>query len=178
MGPRCAGHGSRDATLGRVTTRPSPPGAAASGDLRFDERLSVPWWWYLPALGVAVLLGAEVHMGYPGVRSWIGYAVTVPLALATLLWLGRTRVRVDRDTLRVGEHTLPLAHVGRADAVTRADKQAALGPELDPEALFVHRPWIGPLVRVEDTDPDSRTPYWVFSVRDPGALLAALDRRD
>jgi hypothetical protein len=139
--------------------------------------LSVPWWWYLPAIGVAVLLGAEIHMGYPGLRSWIGYAITVPVAVLVLVWLGRTRVRIDGRSLRVGEEHLPLEHVGRAETVTRADKQVALGPDLDPAALFVHRPWIGPVVRVEDTRPDSPTPYWVFSARDPAALLDALSRR-
>ncbi|MGD9530931.1 DUF3093 domain-containing protein [Pseudonocardia sp.] len=156
---------------------PSPPGAAASGAVRFDERLSVPWWWYLLSTGVAVLLGAEIHMGYPGLRSWVGYVVAIVVAIAVPAWMGRTRVRVDDAGLRVGDEFLPAAAIGRADAVARADKQTALGPDLDPEALFVHRPWIGPVVRVEDTRPDSRTPYWVFSVRDPAALLAALPRR-
>jgi hypothetical protein len=159
-----------------VPTSPSPPDAAASGALRFDERLSVPWWWYLPALGVAVLLGAEVHMGYPGLRSWVGYAVTIPIVVVTLLSMGRTRVRVGPEGLHLGNDTLPLAHVGRAEVVARADKQVALGPDLDPAALFVHRPWIGPVVRIEDTRADAPYPYWVISVRDPQALLAALGR--
>lgn len=137
----------------------------------------MPWWWYGPAVLVAVLLGAEVHMGYPGVRSWIGYAVTVPLVILILVRLGRTRVRVTDTELRVDDAVLPLAHVGRAELVARADKQEALGPQLDPDALFVHRAWIGPVVRVEDTRPDSPTPYWVFSVRRPQQLLAALPRR-
>jgi len=137
----------------------------------------VPWWWYVPAVGVATLLGAEVHMGYPGLRSWLGYAILVPGVVVALAALGRTRVRVTDRELRVGEAVLPLVHVGRAEAVAPAAKQTALGPELDPDALFVHRPWVGPVVRVEDTRPDSPTPYWVFSTRDPDALLAALAPR-
>jgi Protein of unknown function (DUF3093) len=149
---------------------------ATSGALRFDERLTVPLWWFLPAIGVGVLLGAEVHLGYPGVRSWLGYAVAVPLLVGALLWLGRTRVQVSENELRVGSAVLPLRYVGRADVVPREDKQTALGPELDPAALMVHRAWIGPVVRVEVTDPDDPTPYWVVSVRNPDALLAALNR--
>lgn len=136
----------------------------------------MPWWWYPLAVGVAVLLGAEVHMGYPGIRSWIGYAVTVPVVVVALVRLGHTRVRVTDTELRVDDAVLPLADVGLTDIVANADKQAALGPELDPDALFVHRPWIGPVVRVEDTRPDSPTPYWVLSVRHPQELLIALSR--
>lgn len=133
-------------------------------------------WWYLPFVGIAVLLGAEVHMGYPGVRSWLGYAITVPLFVIALLWLGRTRVRVTGSELHVGPAALPLRYVGRVEIVAKADKQQALGPELDPAAFMMHRGWIGPLVRVELTDPDDPTPYWVVSVRDPEHLVAALGR--
>lgn len=162
------------ATLGIVPQNPSPHASAASGGFRFDERLSVPWWWYLPAVGLAVLLGAEVHMGYPGLRSWLGYAVTVPLLVAALVWLGRVRVRVADGELRVGDAALPLSHVGRVEVVAAKDKQVALGPELDPAAFLMHRAWVGPLVRVELTDATDPTPYWIFSVREPERLVTAL----
>lgn len=136
----------------------------------------MPLWWYLPALGLAVLLGAEVHMGYPGVRSWIGYAITVPLCLGAMVWLGRVRVQVADGELRAGEARLPLRYVGRVDVVPREDKQVALGPELDPAAFLMHRAWIGPVVRIEVTDPDDDTPYWIVSTRDPDALVKALGR--
>jgi hypothetical protein len=81
---------------------------------------------------------------------------------------------VDGDALRVGTAVLPLKYVGRVEVVDRRDKQSALGPELDPAAFVLHRGWVGPLVRLEVTDPDDPTPYWVFSVREPDRLLAAL----
>ncbi len=150
--------------------------ADTAGRAAFDQRLSVPLWWYLPAVGVAVLLGAEVHMGYPGLRAWIGYAVLVPLFVLAVFRMGRTRVRVEGGELRVGDAALPLRHAGRAEVVPKAGKQVALGPDLDPAAFLVHRAWIGPLVRVEVTDPEDRTPYWIFSVREPERLVAALGR--
>jgi hypothetical protein len=137
----------------------------------------VPLWWYLPAIGVATLLGAEVHMGYPGIRSWIGYAITVPVFVVALFWLGRSRVRVADGELQVGAARLPLRYVGRVEVVPKDGKQVALGPELDPTAYLLHRAWVGPVVRMEVTDPEDPTPYWIFSVRDTEGLLAALDRR-
>lgn len=136
----------------------------------------MPLWWFLPAIGVAVLLGAEVHMGYPGVRSWIGYAVTVPVFVAAMVWLGRSRVRVTDRELQVGAARLPLRYVGHVEIVPKQRKQEALGPELDPTAYLLHRAWVGRVVRLEVTDPDDPTPYWVFSVRDAEGLVAALGR--
>ena len=116
------------------------PSPATSGTARFDERLSVPLWWYLPAVAVAVLLGAEVHMGYPGVRSWIGYAITVPLAVLVLVGLGRIRVRVTDGELQVGDGPAAAAprRPGRRGRAS-ADKQARSGPQLDPAAFLMHR---------------------------------------
>ncbi|GAA0923220.1 DUF3093 domain-containing protein [Pseudonocardia zijingensis] len=159
-----------------MSENPATTPDATSGTPRFDERLSVPLWWYLPAIGLAVLLGAEVHMGYPGVRSWIGYAITVPLCIGALFWLGHIRVRVADGVLHAGEARLPLRYVGQVDVVRREDKQQALGPDLDPAANLVHRAWIGPVVRIEVTDPADDTPYWIVSTRDPDALVAALGR--
>ncbi len=134
----------------------------------------MPLWWYLAAIGVAVLLGAEIHMGYPGVRSWIGYALCVPVAVLALFLLGRTRVRVADGALHVGTMSKELRHIGRAEIVLKAERQQALGPELDPMAYMMIRGWIRRIVRIEITDPDDPTPYWVFSVRDAPGLLAAL----
>jgi len=159
-----------------VTEHPSPLTGATSGSSGFDERLSVPWWWYLPAIFVAGLLGAEIHMGYPGVRSWIGYAICIPLSVGALFWLGRTRVRILGDELQVGPASVPLRHLGRAEVVAKADKQQALGPDLDPAAYLLHRAWVGPVLRVEILDPADSTPYWVFSVKDAEGLLAQLQR--
>jgi hypothetical protein len=136
--------------------------------------LSVPLWWYLVAVGVAILLGAEIHMGYPGVRAWIGYALCVPVAVLALVLLGRTRVRVADGTLSVGSAATELRHLGRVEIVPKADRQRALGPELDPAAYLMIRTWVRQVVRVEITDPDDPTPYWVFSVRDAPGLVAAL----
>ncbi|MFC4949694.1 DUF3093 domain-containing protein [Pseudonocardia sp. GCM10023141] len=157
-----------------MTEHPSPLPGATSGSSGFDERLSVPWWWYLPVIGVAVLLGAEIHMGYPGVRSWIGYAICIPVFVGALFWLGRTRIRVADGELQVGPARVPLRHLGRAEVVAKADKQQALGPDLDPAAYLMHRAWVGPVLRVEILDPADSTPYWIFSVKDPERLLTVL----
>jgi Protein of unknown function (DUF3093) len=141
---------------------------------RFDERLRVPWWWWPPALGVAGLLAAEVHLGYPGIRAWLPYLLLAPLATAALLALGRARIQVAGGELRVGHAHIPLHFIGDVEVISRAGKRRALGPELDPAAYLLHRGWVGPMLRVRLTDPDDPTPYWVFSTRHPERLAALL----
>jgi hypothetical protein len=149
-------------------------GAGETNPKRHSERLYVAWWsWPLPLIG-AGLVAAEIHMGYPGVRAWLPYLILVPLMAAWLLLLGRSKVEITEDELRVGKARLPLRFVGEVDVVDRERKRKALGPELDPAAFVVHRGWVGPIVRVHLTDPEDPTPYWVFSTRKPEAVAELL----
>lgn len=140
----------------------------------YRERLYVAWWgWPLP-LAAATLIAAEIHMGYPGVRSWLPYVLLLPLAVLGLVLAGRTPVEVDADELRVGDARLPLRYVGEVEVIAKADKRKALGPDLDPAAYLVHRGWVGPLVRVRLTDEKDPTPYWLFSSRQPERVAELL----
>lgn len=140
----------------------------------FRERLYASWWtWPLP-LVAAVLLAAEVHMGYPGLRAWLPYAVLVPLAIGVPLALSRTKVEVRDGELWVGDAHLPLRVIDDVEVVSAADKRRALGPDLDPAAFAVHRPWVSTSLRVWLDDDEDPTPYWIVSTRHPEKLADAL----
>lgn len=154
------------------------PAAAVSGRERgvpvFRERLYLPWYhWLLPLLA-AGLLAAEVDMGYPGVRAWLPYLVTIPLALLLLWRFSSARVEVRDGELWAGEAHLPLRHAGETQIIPANFKRKVLGPAFDPAAFALHRSWVGPMVWIELTDPDDPTPYWLISTRHPEELVAAL----
>jgi hypothetical protein len=140
----------------------------------FRERLYLPWWnWILPLIG-AGLLAAEVHMGYPGVRAWLPYLITIPVT-ALLLWrFGAAKVEVRDGELFAGEAHLPLRFVGEVQIVPKAAKRQVLGPRFDPAAYALHRTWVGPMLWIELTDPDDATPYWLISTRSPERLVEVL----
>jgi hypothetical protein len=162
-----------------VTPHPRATGTAPSGSGRFDERLSTPWWWSVPALVVAVLVYLDIRLGHPTWPAW-PVAVLVLVLLAVALYrLGRMRVTVEPDeragaVLRVGPASLPVRFVSAASVVPPADKQQALGPELRPRAYVLHRAWVRGMVRVDLNDPDDPTPYWLFSTKNPEALVQCL----
>jgi hypothetical protein len=49
-----------------------------------------------------------------------------------------------------------------------------LGPDADPLAFVVQRPWISGGVRIDLDDPADPSPYWYVSSRHPRRLAAAL----
>ncbi|TCO52513.1 DUF3093 domain-containing protein [Actinocrispum wychmicini] len=142
-----------------------------------SERLSVTWWGWILPLVAAGLLAAEIHMGYPGVRAWLPYVVLLPFTAFVMFWMGRARVRVTDDELWVGDAHLPFRFVGEIQVLNAHEKRPALGRDLDPAAYVQHRGWIPMALRVELTDPDDPTPYWIFSTRSPEKLAELLRAR-
>lgn len=145
----------------------------------------MPLWWWLPGFGLAALIALEVVQGVSGVPAWVPFAVLLPVAAATLVWMGRIELRVvstgtgpDAETeLWVGPAHIPTGVISRSAEVPRSAKSAALGRQLDPAAYVVHRAWVGPLILVVLDDPDDPTPYWLVSTRHPDRILAALQGR-
>jgi hypothetical protein len=147
--------------------------------VRYAERLAVPWWLWLIALALAALFSAEIYLGAPGLATWLPYLVLLPLTALGLWRAGRIRVAVHGDELRVDDARLPMRCIAEVGVLDAAAKRAALGPQADPLAFVVQRPWIRAAVLVVLDDPADPTPYWVISARRPErvarALLAARD---
>jgi hypothetical protein len=147
---------------------------APAVDDRYVERLTLPWWLWLCALGVAAGLAAEVWMGAPGVRAWLPFAIFLPLTAVGLWRLGRIRIGVTGGELQVDDARLPTRFVADAIALDASGRREVLGVGADPLAFVVQRPWVGSAVQVVLNDPDDPTPYWVISSRHPVRLATAI----
>lgn len=165
-------------TLDRVSgTRVAPH------NVRYRERLWVPWWWWPLAFGLAALIAFEVNLGVRVLPVWLPFAILFTVAAMALLWLGRVEIRVTADAavpggveLWAGEAHLPVTAIARSAEIARSAKSAALGRQLDPAAYVLHRAWVGPMVLLVLDDPDDPTPYWLVSCRHPERVLSALTR--
>ncbi|HVV19095.1 MAG TPA: DUF3093 domain-containing protein [Pseudonocardiaceae bacterium] len=151
-----------------VTTQPG-------GRPVYWERLYLPWYHWLLPLFAAGLLAAEVNMGYPGVRAWLPYVITIPLTLLILWRFGSAKVEVRDGELWVGDAHLPLRYAGETQIIPGNLKRQVLGPAFDPAAFALHRSWVGPMVWIHVTDEADPTPYWLVSTRHPERLVAAIE---
>ena len=85
-------------TLDRVSsTRVAPH------NVRYRERLWVPWWWWPLAFALAGLISFEVNLGVKTLPDWLPFAVLFAVATGALLWLGRVEIRVTAS-LQNGWH--------------------------------------------------------------------------
>lgn len=141
----------------------------------YFERLTVPWYWWLIAAGVAGLLCYEVTLATHWGAWMIGVFVVIVVVIAVLVWsMGRGSVAVRDGELWAGNAHLPLELISRAAAVPAEAKSAALGRQLDPAAFLYHKGWIKTMVVAVLDDPDDPTPYWMVSTRHPEKVLALI----
>jgi hypothetical protein len=155
----------------------------APHNVRYRERLWVPWWWWPPAFALAGIVAFEFNMGVTRQSTWWPYAALFAVAAAALLWLGRIEIRVTADPgvpgevqLWAGQAHLPVTVISRSAEIAPSAKSAALGRQLDPAAYVLHRAWVGPMILAVLDDPDDPTPYWLVSCRHPERVLSALTR--
>jgi len=144
----------------------------------YRERLIVPWWAWPTALALAAFAATELALGAPALRHPVTYVVAGALALVGLWTLSRIKISVDTDHLHVDDAHLPRSVIGEVTVIDAAARRDLLGPDADPLAFVIMRPWIPGGVRIDLDDPDDPTPYWFVSTRHPERLAAALRASD
>ena len=102
-------------------------------------------------------------------------AFAVLLVLQTLVLVTTTpTIAVTPETLQVGRAQIERQFVGEVSVYFGDDATDQRGIKLNGLAYLCIRGWIKPVVKIEITDPNDRTPYWLASSRNPEHLAAAL----
>lgn len=107
---------------------------------------------------------------------WLGVAVGVALYVAIVIAMITTSpvIELSETELRVGKAHIERRFISAASAYAGSHAVAARGTGLDARAWIFLRGWVNPVVRVDISDPEDPTPYWLFSTRNPEELVAAL----
>ena len=146
----------------------------------YRERLLVPVSYWLLAVPVVVLLGAEAYFLVDGIIPILFIGLLAVIVAIFLVHWSIATVEVAGSVLRADRDTLALSDV--AEVVALDDRQSAVmrGPRADPSAHLLLRPYLKRAVYISLADPDAGAPYWLVATRRPEALAAAIEhaRRD
>ena len=116
---------------------------------------------------VLIFLPLNVFVGVvSGCVLWI--------SSVAVLWVFSPVIVVTEEGLRVGTAYLEREFWGQAQAFRGLEARHERGPGAHGLAWLSLRPWIDPVVKIEVSDPEDPTPYWLISSQNPEALLAAL----
>ncbi len=145
----------------------------------YDERLHAPAWSHLLPLPFALPLlltgvlegGATRVLSSGGERLAVGFGVAV-LAGGELLVLlvGRVRLSIVAGRLTAGTRSLDAGEIAGVTTLRREGMRSALGPQGDPSAYRVTRPWVPTGIYVTTRAGEG----WLLSTRHPELLADAL----
>jgi len=138
----------------------------------YRERLwPAPWLF----LATALVIPASLLVFVP-IDIVVGAIVAVVLYAGCCagLLLGAPLIEVTESHFVAGKARLPLSAVGNAEAFVAEEATLERGQRLDARAWLVLRGWIAPVVKVEVTDAQDPTPYWLVSSRHPERIVKAL----
>ena len=108
-----------------------------------------------------------------------GWGIALPIAaLATsivvLLAIVSSPVIEISQVLRAGNLNIPLEALGNVEVYENEEARLQRGPKLDARARLKIRGDVGPVVKIEISDPKDPTPYVLISSRRPKELASAL----
>jgi Protein of unknown function (DUF3093) len=143
----------------------------------YRERLAVPAAWWVLAVPVILLLGAyAIYADLSALIVVIVYVVfTVGYVAALLAWSSGV-IEVTGGQLRAAGSVLPLARVTAVQPLDEEQAAAMRGPQADPAAHMLIRPFLKSAVYLEIDDPGGQVPYWLVGTRRPVELAAVIER--
>jgi hypothetical protein len=143
----------------------------------YRERLAVPAAWWILGVPVILLLGAyAIYANLSGLIVVIVYVVFTVGYVAGLLAWGSGVIEVTGGELRAANAMLPLSRVTAVQALDEDQAAAMRGPQADPAAHTLIRPFLKSAVYLEIDEPGGQVPYWLIGTRRPAELAAVIER--
>lgn len=138
----------------------------------YRERVWASAWVFV---ATALVIPASVLVFLP-INPIVGVIVAVVLYAACVGILLATApvIEVTDSQFIAGRAQLPVRFIGDVAAFSGEEATLQRGQKLDARAWLMIRGWVDPIVKVDLTDPEDPTPYWVVSTRQPGAVLEAI----
>lgn len=139
-----------------------------------DERLSVPWWWWLLGLFLGFTLVVAVWAILDA--TWaLGTALGVLVLLALMLIpYGRARVRATDAGLEVLGAHIEWEWVRGAEVLDETATRAGVARASDGRTWLALRAYLPRSVLVALDDPADPHTAWLVSTRDPDHLATAI----
>ena len=141
----------------------------------YRERLLVPVSYWLLAVPVVVLLGAEAYFVAGGFIPPVVIGLLAVIVTVFLVHWSLATIEVTGNVLRAGRDTLALSEAGEVVALNEKQAVQLRGPRADPAAHMLLRPYLSRAVYIALAEPEG-VPYWLIATRHPDELAAAIER--
>lgn len=116
---------------------------------------------------IAVMLPINASLALPA-------AALITAAFLAAQFFSSPVIEVEDNQLTVRGATIDLSQIGDVTQITKDEIFTELGRDLDARAWLSIQASVKKLIRIEITDPQDPTPYWLVTTRNPEKLCALL----
>jgi hypothetical protein len=141
----------------------------------YRERLLVPVSYWLLAVPAVITLGAQAYFFVDGFIPPLVIAALFALVAVFLVNWSSATIEVTGTALQAGGETLALSGAGEVIPLDEKQAMALRGPQADPAAQILLRPYLRRAVYVAVDSPGAVAPYWLVATRHPEELAAAIE---
>ena len=149
----------------------SPEGSRTIRTIYRERIWPSPWVF----VSTALVMPASLLVFLP-INLFAGVIVAIMLYVAIVLVLVATSpvISVSLSELVAGRARVPVDLISAVTAFDGEEATLQRGRMLDARAWLLIRGWVSPVVKIELSDENDPTPYWIVSTRTPDALVAAV----
>jgi hypothetical protein len=141
----------------------------------YRERLLVPVSYWLLAVPVVLTLGAEAYFIVDGFIPPLFIGLLFLIVATFLVHWSSATIEVTGAVLRAGKNTLALSEAAEVIALDERQAMVLRGPQADPAAYILLRPYLKRAVYIRLANPAEEVPYWLIATRHPERLAAAIE---
>lgn len=142
----------------------------------YREYLRAPASYWILGYITAVTFAAFTWSGFGESFAVVASVLLLGGPAVVLVHWGAARIEVTHGELRAGRAAMPLAQAGQVQALDQEQTRQLRGPQADPSAFMLIRPYLRYSVYIEVTGDDLARPYWLIGTRHPEALASAINR--
>jgi ABC-type siderophore export system fused ATPase/permease subunit len=144
----------------------------ATTQMLYRERVTPKWTNFLPL----ALIFPTFWLTFAPINAAAGLisGVVVTLLVFAFMFLNSPIIEIKPGQIRVSKARIEAKYLGKVEIAPPAPRFAQRVPNLDARAYLALQNSQKGLIKLEISDSKDPTPYWVFSTKNPDAVIQAL----
>jgi hypothetical protein len=144
----------------------------ATTQMLYRERVTPRWTNFIPL----TLIFPTFWLTFSPINEAAGFisGVLVTLFVLVLMIVNSPTIEIRQGQIRVSKARIETRYLGKVEMAPLAPRFAQRVPNLDARAFLALQNSQKGLVKLEISDKKDPTPYWVFSTKNPEAVVRAV----
>ena len=116
---------------------------------------------------IAIMLPINISFAIP-------VAAVITIGFCAVIFLSSPVIEITESSLKCKGAEIEKQFLGQIQVISKSESFEELGRKLDARAWLSIQASVKTMVKIEVSDPEDPTPYWLVTTRNPEAVIQAL----